>query len=74
METKQPGRKVVVTGCAAERTKESLEDRFPFVDLVVGAKSIEDFSQIGGTADRSPPTDEESIMLFPRLTRRLPRL
>src|SRR5215468_9371738 len=43
---KQPGRKVVVTGCAAERTKEYLEDRFPFLDLVVGAKSIEDFEEI----------------------------
>ena len=40
---RRPGRKIVVTGCAAERTKEYLEDRFPFVDLVVGAKSIEDF-------------------------------
>src|SRR2546430_930015 len=43
---KQSGRKVVITGCAAERTKEYLEDRFPFVDLVVGAKSIEDFDQM----------------------------
>src|SRR5262245_56188293 len=42
----KPGRKVVVTGCAAERTKEYLEDRFPFVDLVVGAKSIENFAQL----------------------------
>ena len=46
---KRSGRKVVVTGCAAERTKEYLEDRFPFVDMVVGAKSIEDFGQM---ADR----------------------
>src|SRR5437868_3695722 len=38
-----PGRKIVVTGCAAERTKEYLEDRFPYVDLVVGAKSVDDF-------------------------------
>jgi len=56
---KRPGRKVVVTGCAAERTKEYLEDRFPFVDLVVGAKSIEDF---GSMADRlldRRATDEE---------------
>src|SRR5881394_1078434 len=43
---KQPGRKLVVTGCAAERTKEYIEDRFPFVDLVAGAKSIEDFEQM----------------------------
>ncbi len=56
---KRPGRKVVVTGCAAERTKEYLEDRFPFVDLVVGAKSIEDF---GSAAERlldRRETDEE---------------
>src|SRR6266699_2597681 len=43
---RQPGRKIVVTGCAAERTKDSLEDRFPFVDLVVGAKSIQDFKEM----------------------------
>src|SRR5438309_2359770 len=40
------GRKIVVTGCAAERTKEYLEDRFPFLDLVVGAKSIESFDRM----------------------------
>src|SRR6266567_2648537 len=43
---KKPGRRIVVTGCAAERTKEYLESRFPFVDLVVGAKSIESFSDM----------------------------
>jgi len=43
---REPGRKVVVTGCAAERTKEYLEDRFPHIDMVVGAKSIEDFGTL----------------------------
>src|SRR6185295_17226297 len=43
---KASGRKIVVTGCAAERTKEYLEDRFPFIDLIVGARSIEDFGQM----------------------------
>src|ERR1044071_185118 len=32
--SRQPGRKLVVTGCAAERTKDYLQDRFPFLDLV----------------------------------------
>jgi tRNA-2-methylthio-N6-dimethylallyladenosine synthase len=54
----RPGRKVVVTGCAAERTKEYLEDRFPFVDLVVGAKSIEDFSRIAERLLERRETDE----------------
>ncbi|OLC95761.1 MAG: hypothetical protein AUH86_11235 [Acidobacteria bacterium 13_1_40CM_4_58_4] len=57
--TKRPGRKIVVTGCAAERTKEYLEDRFPFLDLVVGAKSIEDFSQMAAQLLDRRETDEE---------------
>src|SRR5262249_50597685 len=56
---KRPGRKVVVTGCAAERTKEYLEDRFPFVDLVVGAKSIEDFAAMAQRLLDRRETDEE---------------
>jgi tRNA-2-methylthio-N6-dimethylallyladenosine synthase len=56
---KRPERKVVVTGCAAERTKEYLEDRFPFIDLVVGAKSIEDFSAMTERLLDARPTDEQ---------------
>src|SRR5215813_9348146 len=56
---KRPGRKVVVTGCAAERAKEYLEDRFPFVDLVVGAKSIDDFGLMADRLLDRRATDEE---------------
>src|SRR5215467_7518880 len=59
------GRKVVVTGCAAERTKEYLEDRFPFVDLVVGAKSIEDFGQMAQQLLDRRETDEELDYAIP---------
>jgi tRNA-2-methylthio-N6-dimethylallyladenosine synthase len=34
---------IVVTGCAAERIKADIKRRFPYVDLVVGAKDIENF-------------------------------
>lgn len=55
----KPGRKIVVTGCAAERTKEYLEDRFPYVDLVVGAKSIEDFGAlVEGLLERRTEADD----------------
>lgn len=55
----QPGRKIVLTGCAAERTKEHIENRFPYVDLVVGAKSIEDFpSLVERLLDRRSTDDE----------------
>src|SRR2546426_3272423 len=56
---KRPGRKVVVTGCAAERTKEYLEDRFPFLDLVVGAKSIENFNDMAEQLLDRRATDED---------------
>jgi tRNA-2-methylthio-N6-dimethylallyladenosine synthase len=56
---RQPGRKIVVTGCAAERTKDHLEGRFPYIDLVVGAKSIDDFpSMIERLLDRRATDDE----------------
>src|SRR5690348_2382497 len=62
---KRSGRKVVVTGCAAERTKEYLEDRFPFVDMVVGAKSIEDFGHITELLLDRRETDEELDYAIP---------
>ena len=36
-----PQRVLIVAGCAAERLSGWIERRFPYVDLVVGAKSIE---------------------------------
>lgn len=39
-------RMIVVAGCAAERLKKTLRSRFPHVDLIVGAKSIEDFPKL----------------------------
>jgi len=62
---KKSGRKVVVTGCAAERTKEYLEDRFPFVDLIVGAKSIENFEQMAERLLDRRATDEELDYAIP---------
>src|SRR5437773_1706182 len=56
---KRPGRKVVVSGCAAERTTEYLEDRVPFIDLVVGAKSIEDFNELAAQWLDRRATDED---------------
>ena len=41
-----PRRVLIVAGCAAERLGESLRKRFPHVDFVAGAKSIESFPQL----------------------------
>ena len=57
-----PRRLVIVTGCAAERTKETVQRRFPHVDLVVGAIDIEKFPlRLDDLLAAKPPlTAEES--------------
>ena len=42
----RPHRLLVVAGCAAQRLGSKIKERFPHVDLVIGAKSIESFSKI----------------------------
>ena len=54
-----PGRKIVLTGCAAERTKQHIEDRFPYIDLVVGAKSIVEFPSMVEELINRRATDDE---------------
>ena len=39
-------RVLVVAGCAAERLKDHLQKRFPYIDLVVGAKSMEEYPSL----------------------------
>lgn len=41
-----PDRVLIVAGCAAERLGPWIQQRFPYVDLVVGAKSIEDYPRV----------------------------
>lgn len=41
-----PARVLIVAGCAAERLKGWLEKRFPYVDLVSGAKQIEQYPEL----------------------------
>src|SRR5437867_238654 len=64
---KRPGRKVVVTGCAAERTKDYLRDRFPFLDLVVGARSIENFNDMAEQLLDRRATDEDLDYAVPAI-------
>jgi tRNA-2-methylthio-N6-dimethylallyladenosine synthase len=63
----KPGRKIVLTGCAAERTKEHIEDRFPYIDLVVGAKSIVDFPALVEKLLDRRATDEELDYAVPAM-------
>jgi tRNA-2-methylthio-N6-dimethylallyladenosine synthase len=68
---RQSGRKIVITGCAAERTKEYLENRFPHVDLVVGAKSIEEFGRIVDGLLERRDTDEDLEYAIPAVNDRV---
>lgn len=51
------GRKIVVAGCAAERLKKELRQRFPHVDLVAGAKSMEQLPEVFGEFFKKNPPE-----------------
>jgi len=60
-----PDRLLIVTGCAAERVKDNLKKRFPFLDLVVGAKDIESFPEELDQILNSRPLQEENLIPLP---------
>src|SRR6185295_15821812 len=64
----RPERLVIVAGCAAERMKDDLQKRFPHVDLVVGAKSIEDFPKLVDQAI-AERFNREDDLVQPRINR-----
>lgn len=60
---RKPGRTVVVAGCAAQRLGRKLKIQFPHVDIVAGAKSIEEFPSLltsRGITDAPIPLEGES--------------
>lgn len=62
---------VVVTGCAAERAKADIRRKFPYVDLIVGAKDIEAFpAELDGLLKELDISEERLIPseLTPPLT------
>lgn len=64
----RPGRRVIFAGCAAQRLGEKLKKHYPFLDILSGAKNIENF---GDTLEKSglfPPTGPQGEPLKPGLT------
>jgi tRNA-2-methylthio-N6-dimethylallyladenosine synthase len=54
-----PAGMIVVTGCAAERAKDEFRQRFPHIDLIVGAKDISEFpKELDTFLSRRPPLEE----------------
>ena len=63
----KPGLKIVVAGCAAQRMGEKIKKLFPFVDLVTGAKEIENIADIfdrkfpAGDPPSPPPSNRSRL-------------
>ena len=60
----RPDRFLIVAGCAAERLGPWLRTRFPHIDLVVGAKSIEQYPEMLDQAFESKFAREEALATF----------
>lgn len=54
---RRPGRIIIVAGCAAQRLGKKLKSRFPYVDLVAGAKDIDRFAELFGRAALAEATN-----------------
>ncbi len=54
----RPGRIIIFAGCAAQRLGNQLKKEFPFLDIVAGAKSIDDFSALLDKSGLFPPAQE----------------
>src|SRR5687767_8565443 len=49
------GRRLIVTGCLAERYREELKEEIPEIDVVLGTGEVAYFpAALSGTADREP--------------------
>ncbi len=57
-----PQRMIILTGCAAERAKADFKRRFPYVDLIVGAKDIEKFPEELDSFLGQSVLDEENLV------------
>lgn len=55
------GRRLVLIGCAAERLGEGVKKSYPFIDLVIGAKKIEDVPAIIAASPQVSPPDIEGV-------------
>jgi len=57
-----PELKIIVAGCAAQRLGGELKKRFPFVDLVVGARELDNFEELCcSVLKREKPAGEKSF-------------
>ena len=64
----KPGRAIIFAGCAAQRLGRQLRRHFPFLDVLSGAKDIENFSDTLDNSGLFPPTTDGGEILKPGLT------
>ncbi|MFA5139765.1 MAG: tRNA (N6-isopentenyl adenosine(37)-C2)-methylthiotransferase MiaB [Elusimicrobiota bacterium] len=68
----KPGRLLVVAGCAAQRAGVWIERRFPYVDLVIGALSVEQYpNALRKLLDKqtTPPRPRNAVSAFVNIMR-----
>lgn len=62
------GRRVIFTGCAAQRLGEKLKKHYPFLDILSGAKNIENFGNTLENSGLFPAESPQGEPLKPNLT------
>jgi len=63
-----PQRRIIFAGCAAERLGKALQKKYPFLDILSGAKNIENFSDTLDKSGLFGPQTTQGETLPPGLT------
>lgn len=63
-----PQRRIIFAGCAAQRLGKTLQKKYPFLDILSGAKSIEHFADTLDESGLFPPQSAHGETLPPGLT------
>ena len=63
-----PARRIIFAGCAAQRLGKALQKKYPFLDILSGAKNIEHFSDTLDKSGLFGPVTAQGELLSPGLT------
>ena len=53
-----PGRRIVVAGCLAQKDRETVRERAPYVDVVLGTHNVHRAAELLGSVERDGPVTE----------------
>lgn len=68
LKSKNKKSKIIVIGCFAQKAKQELKNKFPFIDLIVGPLEYEYLTEVISSEFAIKPIDKKHINLFNKIS------